>query len=91
MLDGRLVHVGRAARRGAVALVVRAHLDTRLELGVLLGITHGAPPHRAPSTRCTAESMHHVWRRSELELELLPVRVFLPAALLQRVRLCVEL
>ena len=25
--------------------------------------THGAPPHRAPSPRCTAESMHHVWHR----------------------------
>ena len=25
--------------------------------------THGALPHRAPSTRCTAESMHHVWYR----------------------------
>ena len=24
---------------------------------------HGALPHRAPSTRCTAESMHHVWYR----------------------------
>ena len=34
----------------------------------LLGVvghrtTHGALPHRAPSTRCTAESMHHVWHR----------------------------
>ena len=27
------------------------------------GTTHGALPHRAPSPRCTAESMHHVWRR----------------------------
>ena len=25
--------------------------------------THGAPPHRAPSTRCTADPMHHVWHR----------------------------
>ena len=25
--------------------------------------THGALPHRAPSTRCTAESVHRVWHR----------------------------
>ena len=30
--------------------------------------THGAPPHRAPSPRCTADSVHHVfvWRRWSL-------------------------
>ena len=25
--------------------------------------THGALPHRAPSTRCTADLVHHVWHR----------------------------
>ena len=25
--------------------------------------THGPLPRRAPSTRCTAESVHHMWRR----------------------------
>ena len=33
-----------------------------LELA-LARATHGALPHRAPSTRCTAECMHHVWHR----------------------------
>ena len=28
--------------------------------------THGAFPHRAPSTRCTAESVHRVWHRSTI-------------------------
>ena len=26
-------------------------------------VTHGALPHRAPSTRCTADAVHHVWHR----------------------------
>ena len=25
------------------------------------GVTHGAPPHRAPSPRCTADLLHRVW------------------------------
>ena len=30
---------------------------------VVARATHGALPHRAPSPRCTAESVHHVWHR----------------------------
>ena len=42
------------------------------------GPTHGALPHRAPSPRCTAESVHHVWHRymrvaPELYLKMLVV------------------
>ena len=29
------------------------------------GRTFGAPPHRAPSPRCTADLVHRVWRRQE--------------------------
>ena len=28
--------------------------------------THGALPHRAPCTRCTADLAHHVWYRYKL-------------------------
>ena len=33
------------------------------ELAVQFWVARGALPHRAPFTRCTAESMHHVWHR----------------------------
>ena len=32
-------------------------------IDVLIRAAHGARPHRAPSPRCTAEPMHHVWHR----------------------------
>ena len=32
-------------------------------LFVAARVTHGALPHRAPSTRCTADLVHHVWHR----------------------------
>ena len=32
--------------------------------------THGALPHRAPSTGCTAESMPHVWLQASMTGEL---------------------
>ena len=33
-------------------------------------VARGALPHRAPYTRCTAESMHHVWLQASMTGEL---------------------
>ena len=38
----------------------------RLRRNVSLRVTHDALPHRAPSTRCTAGSVHHVWLQVSL-------------------------
>ena len=45
-------------------------------LGLVLttGAAHGAPPHRAPSTRCTADLVHHVGRRCSPSLARCPAR-----------------
>ena len=40
-----------------------ASVSERLHALVRATAAHGALPRRAPSTRCTAESMHHVWHR----------------------------
>ena len=50
-------------REPAVAADVSAHFnDAALEMCAGRA-AHGALPHRAPPTRCTADLVHHVWYR----------------------------
>ena len=37
--------------------------DFLKQMEVMQRATHGAPPHRAPCTRCTADPVHHVRHR----------------------------
>ena len=55
--------------------------------------THGALPHRAPSPRCTADLVHHVWHRmvrrghsEPAEGRIAPAVAWMPPAQLQPVR-----
>ena len=57
---------GGGARPAPLSLCAESLLaisPTLVRLEVPRRATHGALPHRAPSTRCTADSAHHVWRR----------------------------
>ena len=47
-----------------------ASVSERLHALVRATAAHGALPRRAPSTRCTAESMHHVWHRRRASARL---------------------
>ena len=46
---------------GAASIEIQKRQD---HLKVVGRDTHGALSHRAPSSRCTADPMHHVWHRS---------------------------
>ena len=57
----RLLELG--AGRGLVGLSVAALDDDDCIEEEANRATHGALPHRAPCTRCTADPTHHEWHR----------------------------
>ena len=52
---------GRMADFGSLSFLSGAR--TANFVTVIATTAHGAPPHRAPCTRCTADPVHRVWHR----------------------------
>ena len=58
----REMRVGELSKALEEASVAAIHRALRRNHGKVIDrAAHGALPHRAPSPRCTADSMHHVW------------------------------